>query len=140
MSELNPTDASNKEASTATDATAEQQSPGLGAPSGRPALEAWEKLLVTWDDDEAHRRFIALCAALGDLAFAGGQYRQVIELHDQREAAAKRHVDAVIAAAAVQLAQHQPAPVNYTRPLTIIAFVISAVLIAFALRMVFVGM
>jgi hypothetical protein len=42
-----------------------------------PVQAAWDRLLETWDDRGAHRKFVALCASLGRLGDAGKRYRAV---------------------------------------------------------------
>jgi hypothetical protein len=65
--------------------------------------EAWNEVLANWRDDDAHRRFIALCEASGRLDFAGGCYRSVRDGDPEREAEARRRVSAVLAYTAKEL-------------------------------------
>jgi hypothetical protein len=44
-----------------------------------PLELAWSKVEAEWDDDDAHKRFLGLCVALGRLPEAGGRYRKVRE-------------------------------------------------------------
>ncbi|HEY6877436.1 MAG TPA: hypothetical protein VI299_05425 [Polyangiales bacterium] len=72
--------------------------------SSRAAIEvAWNTLEASWDDEAAHRRFIAFCSARGSLAEAGARYRAVAETDPARRERAKRQVGAVMAAALVLL-------------------------------------
>jgi hypothetical protein len=81
-----------------------------------PIHEAWEKVDQAWDDPEAHRRFIALCRTLGRLAEAGGRYRAVRETDPARAESAKAQIDALIAAAMVEMQAHRsPPPVARAR-------------------------
>ncbi len=64
-----------------------------------PLERAWTELEGAWDDDAAHRRFIALCSARGALAEAGRRYREVQERDPMRRDQAARRLDAVLAAA-----------------------------------------
>ncbi len=75
--------------------------------------EAWCEVERNWDDDLAHRRFIALCSASGTLAEAGGRYREVAARDPERRERAKRQIGAVMAAALVTLqATREPAKVR----------------------------
>ncbi|HEY6879220.1 MAG TPA: hypothetical protein VI299_14440 [Polyangiales bacterium] len=69
---------------------------------------AWEALEASWNDDAAHRRFVALCSARGSLAEAGARSRAVAEGDPARRERAKRQVAAVMAAALVLLEQSRP--------------------------------
>ncbi len=81
-----------------------------------PVDEAWEKVDQAWDDPEAHRRFIALCRAVGRLAEAGRRYRDVRENDPARAESAKAQIDALIAAAMVEMQAHRsPPPVARAR-------------------------
>jgi hypothetical protein len=51
--------------------------PGPSAPAGEPA---WEDLRARWDDEEAHRSYLAAHADLDGLARAGARYRAVLEV------------------------------------------------------------
>jgi hypothetical protein len=64
---------------------------------------AWNKLQADWQSDEAHRRFIALCAAHGALGEAGSRYRSAREADPNREVDVERRLNAVMAAALEQL-------------------------------------
>jgi hypothetical protein len=64
-----------------------------------PFETAWREVEANWDDDKAHRRFIAFCAAQGALEQAGRRYREVREGDAARSAEARRRIDAVLAAA-----------------------------------------
>ncbi|HEU4383254.1 MAG TPA: hypothetical protein VFR85_07075 [Anaeromyxobacteraceae bacterium] len=45
---------------------------------GSPDDAAWSALLSRWDDEEAHRAYLARFADLDGLAGAGSRYRQVL--------------------------------------------------------------
>ena len=68
-----------------------------------PIDEAWGQVEADWGSEEAHRRFIAMCAALGRLPEAGRRYRQVRADDPARSEDASRHIDALIAMATQQL-------------------------------------
>jgi hypothetical protein len=64
---------------------------------------AWRRLQDDWASDEAHRRFISLCALQGALDDAGGRYRAVRDSDPARREQAERRLKEVIAAALEQL-------------------------------------
>ena len=68
------------------------------------ALEAaWARAEAEWDDDDAHRKFIALCASFGRLDAAGGRYRAVRESDPERAEVAKKQIDRIVAHAMATL-------------------------------------
>ena len=68
------------------------------------ALEsAWAEVESHWEDDEAHRRFIALCAMQGALPTAGQRYRLVRDADPARSERARRQIEAIMAAALANL-------------------------------------
>jgi hypothetical protein len=82
--------------------SAPQSSPAPQAPAtadahpAEPLAMAWAQLEESWDDDGAHRRFIALCMARGDLQAAGKLYRSVRERDPSRAAEAGKRIDAIV--------------------------------------------
>lgn len=77
---------------------------------------AWRKLEQDWSSDEAHRRFIALCAHQGALDQAGRRYRALRDQDPARREDAARRLNAVMAAALEQLVQTRaPAPARKRR-------------------------
>ncbi len=64
---------------------------------------AWAEVESHWEDDDAHRRFIALCAMQGALPTAGQRYRAVRDSDPARSERARRQIDAVLAAALASL-------------------------------------
>lgn len=100
--------------------------------------DAWAQLLDNWDDQDAHRRFVALCQTLGALAYAGGQYRSVCEQRDEREPMARRQIDAVVAAAALELMNFKTPSETRRNPLPlIIALIVSSSFVVYTLASVF---
>jgi hypothetical protein len=68
--------------------------------SAEDAIEiAWQQVEAAWDDDAAHRRFIALCEGVGALAEAGRLYRAVRDTDPTRSTSAEKRIDSVLAAA-----------------------------------------
>lgn len=90
---------------------------GVGEPRGgsgeareRELVEtAFRELERNWVSDDAHRRFIALCAARGALGDAGRRYRHVRESDPARSDDAARRLQQVTAAALEQLARTRSA-------------------------------
>lgn len=69
-----------------------------------PVAAAFRELEQNWASDDAHRRFIALCAAHAALGEAGRRYRGVREADPARREDAARRLQQVTAAALEQLA------------------------------------
>ncbi len=61
-----------------------------------PIDEAWARLEEQWDDAEAHRRFIGLCATLDRLPEAGRRYREVRETDPERREVARAQIDRLL--------------------------------------------
>ncbi|HTU63217.1 MAG TPA: hypothetical protein VMF89_32375 [Polyangiales bacterium] len=76
---------------------------------------AWDKLQADWQSDEAHRRFIALCALHGALGEAGSRYRAAREADPARSADVERRLAAVMAAALEQLSNARTKPREPTK-------------------------
>lgn len=60
---------------------------------------AWRTLEGSWGDEAAHRRFLALCSATGQLGEAARRYRALSERDDPRSEDARRRLGTVLAAA-----------------------------------------
>jgi hypothetical protein len=86
----------NDEAIPSADAAAATARPGL---EGEP--EAWAAVLAAWDDEAAHRAYLARFADLDGLALAGGRYRAVLAERPE-DALAARFRDEVVRRATVQ--------------------------------------
>jgi hypothetical protein len=85
----------------------------MEAGDASPIDAAWRRLEQEWSSDDAHRRFIAFCAAQEALDQAGRRYRAVRDGDPTRREDAARRLDAVMAAAMQQLARARspgPAP------------------------------
>lgn len=65
--------------------------------------EAWAHLEESWDEDDAHKRFIAVCDAIGRLDEAGARYRAVREADPARAAEAARRIDQIVVRALATL-------------------------------------
>jgi hypothetical protein len=99
---------------------------------------AWRKVVVAWDDDDAHRRFLALCDASDRLGEAGRRYRAVKESEPARAERAEAQIDAVLGLAMRNLSALKTEPSKKgTQPVMfLLAFAVSAGLIVSALWMV----
>ena len=100
------------------------------------ALEAaWETVLESWDDDDAHRKLIALCQSFGRLDFAGAHYRAIAnDEKDARHAVAKKQIDRILAAAMATLetTKTEPSPAP-RRNVMLFALVMATALIMLAI-------
>jgi hypothetical protein len=95
---------------------------------------AWASVERDWENDNAHRRFLALCAACDQLSEAGKRYRQVRDEDPARAAEAKRRIDGLLALATEQLLrQKTPPPTKSTPRLTFIAIGITAAIVGMTL-------
>jgi len=63
--------------------------------NGDPVAEAWEQVMAQWEEPQAHKRFISLCATLDRLPEAGKRYRRVRDdaEDEERRAQAEMHID-----------------------------------------------
>lgn len=95
-----------------------------------PIDEAWATVEAAWGDQEAHRRFMGICMALGHLPEAGRRYREVREGDPARAEAAAKHIDTLLVLATQQLQDTRVAPPTseHKRTLTWAAFFIMLVL------------
>jgi|GEM_PF-1211469 len=95
-----------------------------------PVDEAWARVEAEWGNQEAHRRFIAVCVALDRLPEAGKRYRQIREYDPARRDDAAKQIDTLIGLATQQLADTRSAPggLSHKRKLTWVAFTMMLVL------------
>lgn len=78
----------------------------MTAPSTPPTDDqAWAEVLARWDDEEAHRAFLARFADLGGLAEAGRRYREVLAAKPGDAVAARWRDEILRRATAQGLAQ-----------------------------------
>lgn len=73
-----------------------------------PLDEAFAALLADFDNDELHKRFLALAQATGRLPDAGRRYRELKDAEPARAAAVQKRLDALLAVALADLAQRRP--------------------------------
>ena len=71
--------------------------------SEAPLQHAWSKVEASWDDDDAHRRFIELAATLGLLSEADLRYRRVRDGDPERAESAAKRIDELFAKATLSL-------------------------------------
>jgi hypothetical protein len=85
--------------------------PGM-AEDPDPVEQAWAQLVEQWEEAEAHRRFLGLCAALGRLPEAGSRYRNVrnTAADPERRAIAEQQIDRLLAFAVSTLEQVRTDP------------------------------
>ena len=60
---------------------------------------AWRRVEDTWDDDQAHRVFVATCLRHNQLPEAGRRYKAVRDGGPSRRAEAERRIEGLIALA-----------------------------------------
>jgi hypothetical protein len=100
----------------------------------------WERLLGSWDDADAHKRFLVLAESTGRLAFAGTRYRSVKESKEstpERRAEAEKRIGEILVRAVAQMKVERPEPAVARSRVEWIAYGISAALIAAALWQLF---
>ncbi len=97
-------------------------------------MRAWEAVEANWSSDDAHRRFLGLCAASGQLPEAGRRYRRVRDDDPARAAEAGRRIDALLALATEQLLRHQtPRPEARAPRVTFLAVGVALVIVGVTL-------
>ncbi len=95
---------------------------------------AWEAVESDWENDDAHKRFLALCAASERLAVAGRRYRRVLDTDPARAAGAERRMQTLLTLATEQLLRHKTPPAEKGTPrLTLVAIGVAAVIIGMTL-------
>ena len=98
-----------------------------------PIDDAWGRLLSQWDDDEAHGKFIGLCATMGCLPEAGRLYREVRETDPERRAMAEKQIDRLLTHAMQSLEAHRTEPPKRSpRTLLLVAILMMLGMIAAA--------
>ena len=96
-----------------------------------PVLEAlWKRVLEAWDDEKAHGALIEHAVREQRLPETAGRYRALVD-DPERGAVAKKKLDAIVLAATQMLmAMKPPKPGKVPISLTLTAFAICAVLLA----------
>ena len=98
-----------------------------------PITLAWQKVEAAWDDDDAHRRFVALCESQGLLGEAGRLYRAVRDTDPARSAAAKKRIDYVLAAALRTMEVTRTTPAAAKSVVRTVSIVVALSVVALAL-------
>ena len=94
---------------------------------------AWESLCASWDTDDAHRKFLALCESFGRLDAAGQRYRQIAESDDPRAASAQKRIDQLVVRAMATMQMLKEEPSGKARTLVLLLGVaLVVVLLSFA--------
>jgi len=94
---------------------------------------AWAELDKAWDDPEAHRRFIGLCAALGRLPDAATRYRQVRDDSPERSEIAKTRLGAIATAATAALYETRSALPKKRSRVTLVGLGVAVGMVLWAL-------
>ncbi|MEM9068313.1 MAG: hypothetical protein AAGE52_07390 [Myxococcota bacterium] len=96
--------------------------------------QGWERVEEAWDDDEAHRKFVALCASFGRLDAAGKRYSKVRDSDPKRREVAEAQIERVLkqAMATLELTKTEPNPAPKRR-LMWVALAVASLLVGFAL-------
>jgi hypothetical protein len=96
-----------------------------------PVFDAlWQRVLETWEDDKAHAALIDHALREQHLPETAGRYRALVD-HPEKGPLAKRKLDAIVLAATQMLmAMKTPKPEKVPLPITLTAFGICAVLLA----------
>jgi hypothetical protein len=84
--------------------------PTTGAPADAGEEPAWSALLAAWDDEAAHRAFLARAGDLEALARAGARYREVLATRPGDAAALRGRDEVLRRATALGLAELPRAP------------------------------
>lgn len=97
---------------------------------------AWSRVEAAWEDDDEHRRFVALCVALERLPEAGQRYRKIRDRDATRKDEAQRRIDQLIAVATEKL--HETAADKFhlrdsKRTLVVFTFIVMGTLVAIAI-------
>jgi hypothetical protein len=72
-------------------------------PSSGAEADAWARVLAAWQDEAAHRAYLAGCNDLEALAVAGGRYREVLAVRPDDPLAARFRDEVVKKATVVGL-------------------------------------
>jgi hypothetical protein len=96
-----------------------------------PVFEAlWERVTQAWEDDRTHVALLDHAVRTGALPELAGRYRALTG-DAARAADAKKRLDAiVVAATSLLFAQKTPKPGKVPLPITLTAFAICALLLA----------
>lgn len=99
-----------------------------------PLDTAWERVERSWTDEALHRKFLALCEALGRLDEAGRRYGAVRDTDPSRRESAVAHIEQLItrAMSSLEFTRSEPSA-RPRRILNVFAVVVAVALLATAL-------
>lgn len=94
---------------------------------------AWESLCASWDSDDAHRKFLALCESFERLDAAGQRYREMAESDDPRAAGAQKRIDELVVRAMAKMQAVRVEPSGRPRTFVLLlGIVLVVILLGFA--------
>jgi hypothetical protein len=97
---------------------------------------AWSDVEARWDDEDAHKAFVARCVATGRLPEAGRRYREVRDRDPSRRESAAAHIDRLLSLATRNLELTRSPPpdsASMRRRLFFVALGVCLVLVGVAL-------
>lgn len=80
----------------ATEPEPEAMDPPNGAPLPQGVESAWQQVLASWSDEDQHKKFLAVCEALGCLDEAGARYKSIRDSDPDRAELARLQIDRLI--------------------------------------------
>lgn len=94
---------------------------------------ACDALVASWDSDDAHRKFLALCESFGRLDAAGLFYRKVAESPGPRAQDAKKRIDQLVVRAMANMQALRQEPNTGPRSVILLmGIVLVVILLSFA--------
>jgi len=95
-----------------------------------PIAAAWEALEQAWGDEQAHKRFVSLCASVGRLPEAGRRYRTVRDTDPARAEMAAGQIAQLLRVAMLSLETQRATPPQRPRVvLLLVALLVTATMI-----------
>jgi hypothetical protein len=107
--------------------------PQAAKPHQEVIQSAWDALTASWDSDDAHRKFLALCESFGRLDAAGLLYRKVAESTEPQAEDARKRIDQLMVRAMANVQALRKEPNGRPRSLVfLLGVVLVVVLMTFA--------
>jgi hypothetical protein len=107
------------------------------ADEDRALVALWEQVLERFDQESTHGAFLAACDEKKNLAFAATRYRKVKDEGDEAKTLeADRQLEKITALAFSQMETFRTAPKEHRRVITIIAAIVSFVLVGFCVYLI----
>lgn len=107
--------------------------PAAPKPHQEAVLSAWDALEASWDSDDAHRKFLALCESFNRLDAAGQLYRNVAESPGPRAKDAKTRIDQLMVRAMANMQALRAEPNSRPRSFVLLlGIVLVVILLSFA--------